>query len=327
MSNAKSKKTYLVCLSTARFFTSLAAILWVGLIMSCSDSNFAGDGTMKKSTDGAPNKGDSDIVAAADGSVTEKFKGALTEKAAAVDIVFAMDTSGSMNTEKTRLQTNMATFITTLKEKAKALDFKIIMIGLGFQFPAGDDRLSLVNTKVNSNDALTVLTKYISGAGASSLRAKANKHIIVVTDDNAHGTTSSVFQSFTTGNAMMKDKTFVHGLIGLKGGSNNAWCSIAAVGAEYQSLAAATKGTVLDLCQEDWTALLNQLAAAIITKESKKEFILTHKPTNSASISVSVNGVSLPSSTWQYDAKNNSLTIVEASAPKETDELVVLYKK
>ena len=233
-----------------------------------------------------------------------------------------------MNTEKTRLETNMATFITTLKEKAKALDFKIIMIGKNFKFPAADDQISLVNTMVNSSDALKVLKEYISSAaGTSSLRAQANKHIVVVTDDNAKGTNSSVFQSFTTGNTMMKDKTFVHGLIGLKGGSNNAWCSIAAVGAEYQSLAAATKGTVLDLCQEDWTALLNQLAAAIITKESKKEFILTHKPTNSASISVSVNGVSLPSSTWQYDAKNNSLTIVEASAPKETDELVVIYKK
>ena len=369
MRNAKNDRTSRVLIDTWRFLTSLAAILSIGLMASCSDSNFASTGSKAQSNDakgkgkadalgrdgdggkgtdgtdgndgdnggkgggkvatveGTANIGEVFIEVAADGTVTESFKGALTEKATAVDIIFAMDTSGSMNSEKTRLQTNMASFITAFREKAKALDFKIIMIGNNFQFPAADDKLSLVNTTVGSNDALSVLRTYISGPGASVLRTETNKHIVVVTDDNARGTTSATFQTYITSSALMKDRTFAHGLIGLKDGSNNTWCDIAAVGTEYQSLATVTKGTILDLCQEDWSALLNQLATAIITKEAKKEFFLTHKPATTDSMSVSVNGTVLPSSSWQYDASKNSLTIAGASAPKETDKMIVIYKK
>jgi hypothetical protein len=113
----------------------------------------------------------------------------------------------------------------------------------------------------------------------------------------------------------------------LVGGRVNDWCSIAAVGTEYKTLATATKGTILDLCQEDWSALLNQLAAAIITKEAKRDFKLTHKPADPLGVKVSVAGVELAASSWQYDPTANTLTIVAASAPKDGEQLTVVYKK
>jgi hypothetical protein len=270
--------------------------------------------------------GDLAIDESSDGSITETMQGSLTTSKAPVDIIFAMDTSGSMNSEKSRLQSNMAVFMGQFRSRAASLDFKVHMIGSNFQFPTPDDKLFLVNQAVGSNDALTVIKNWVTGAGASVLRAQANKHFVVVTDDNATGTTSPMFQSWAATTPMLSGKYIGHGLIGLQRGSVNSWCSIANVGTEYQSLAAATKGKILSLCEENWGGLLETLANAILKKEAKRTFILT-QPALAGSVKVTVGTKALDATMFTYDSVTNAVTINEDEAPTEGARVLISYSK
>ena len=340
-------------------FWRFGILIAIFTAFSCAESNFAGSnlgakkngadakGAEKKSKPGDGGHGDDtvggdgkkggsydpkndselNVDVSDDGTVRESFKGLLTEKSVDLDIVFAMDTSGSMASEKSRLESSMATFMTAFREKAKAVNFKVYMIGKSFSFPTPDANLTLVDTKVSSNNALAIIKGWVTGAGSSLLRPAAAKHVIVVTDDNARGETASTFSSFISSNALLKDHTSVHGMIGLVNGSVNSWCSIAAIGSEYQTLAATTTGRIFDLCQENWDDLLNKLAEAIIVKEAQSEFQLSHAVADPLTLSVRINGTALASEKWQYDPSANKISIQAGSAPTDGDTLEVQYKK
>jgi hypothetical protein len=125
---------------------------------------------------------------------------------------------------------------------------------------------------------------------------------------------------------MLSGKYVSHGLVGLQRGNVNSWCNIANIGTEYQTLAAATKGKILSLCEENWGGLLETLANAILKREAKRTFILS-KPALAGSVKVTVGTKALDATMFAYDSVTNAVTINEAEAPAEGARVLISYSK
>lgn len=266
-----------------------------------------------------------------DGTLTEKFVGSLTKLEGGSDIVFAVDTSGSMKTEKTMLEQNMTAFLNKFSQENAKLDYQVYLIGEGFQFPQNlGDKFIPVPRKVNSNDALEILQGFFNGtiAQPKPVRLDTKKQIVVVTDDDARRVTSPAFKTFVDATPALKDKTSMNGFVILPDSKLNSWCTKAAVGSEYITLAAdaATKGTIYDLCTTDWGVLLKGLAEKILREAPKERFALNSVPEKSSEISVLVNGKDVDPSDWSYDKKANTIAFTAETVPEEGDSVAVTFR-
>jgi len=116
----------------------------------------------------------------------------------------------------------------------------------------------------------------------------------------------------------------INGLIGLNTSVRTSWCSIARVGADYQKLAAMEKykGVMLDLCKEDWSSLLTQLAVSIQESVFKNEFVLSRNIDFSKPVQVVVDGLILDPK--EYLLTNNSLSFV-TRIPGQNSQIRIDY--
>ncbi|MBM4254215.1 MAG: hypothetical protein FJ146_19795, partial [Deltaproteobacteria bacterium] len=198
-----------------------------------------------------------------DGRIRLTYKGENQVNVNPVDIVFIVDTSGSMGEERQALEKNLNGFLGQIATSVAKIDYHAWIIASPF-VPSGtmDSKLvEVVPRRVDSNDALTQLNNFVIGtlnpAPATQLRDNSQKQFIVVTDDDARGTLATNIVQLVSATPKLTGKTSVSGVIGLTRGKVSAQCSIANVGTQYQELAAnpATKGTILDLCSDDWSKL------------------------------------------------------------------------
>jgi hypothetical protein len=264
-------------------------------------------------------------------SIREVFVGEVATVNRVVDIIFAMDTSGSMDQEKANLEANMSTFIQTFETGAKAVDYKVFMIGAGFKFPTGSEDIITVNQKVESNDALAILQRFFEGTipSPSPLRDEAIKQIVVITDDDAIGVTSTMFKDYIQANPSLKDKTSVNGFVGLPTSAQGqgTGCALAAIGNEYITLGTDPEvgGLIQDLCVQDWGDLLKDLANKIIKQTSKGSFPLEAPADSSQEVVVSVDGAVLSAEQVTYDPDQNVILFTPGNEPPEGAEIVVIY--
>jgi hypothetical protein len=262
-----------------------------------------------------------------------------------VDIVFALDTSGSMDQERVALQQRLPDFVKKLEAAGKDLDYRVWMIAQGFTFPTVDGtKMEIVNVEVGSNNALARLTDFVSGTGSAAgkvrtkLRDVSHKHFVVITDDNANGTVATDFISLATTNPSLKDRTSFNGVIGLTrgAGAGVANCEIANVGEQYQILAgekslpsgqkSPLKGLIQDLCAADWTTkLVDALAAKVIRESLRLEFPLPDDARGSSNLAVKIAGKDIPPSGFSYDTARNAIVFTNSTAPKPGEELIVRY--
>lgn len=265
-------------------------------------------------------------------SIREVFVGEVAFVNRMVDIIFAMDTSGSMDQEKVNLEANMSKFIQTFETGAKGVDYKVFMIGAGFNFPTGSEDVIRIDRKVDSNDALAILQGFFAGtiSSPSPLRESAIKQIVVITDDDAKGVTSAAFKDYIQSNPILKDKTSVNGFVGLPTSAQGqgAGCNLAAVGDEYITLGADPEvgGLIQDLCVQDWGRLLKDLADKIIKQTSKGSFPLEMPADPSQELVVSVDGAILGAEQVTYDPDQNMILFTPGNEPPEGAEIVVIYK-
>ncbi len=265
-----------------------------------------------------------------DGRVKLTFVGESQTKVSPVDIVIALDTSGSMNEERAALEQNLNGFLAQIAKTAGNVDYMAWILARPFNLTSNtDSKVEVVPTKVSSNDALMKLRDFVTGAGGSSrpLRDQSQKQFIIISDDNARRVVANDFIGLVASTPKLTGKTSVSGIIGLKPGAVQTGCNIAAVGTEYQILAAAptTRGIILDLCSNNWSQLLGVLAQKIATDTLRRDFPLSTAAKPAIGLNVSIAGIEIAAESYTYDTKTRTLSISPDKAPKSGQELVVIY--
>jgi hypothetical protein len=262
-------------------------------------------------------------------SITVTFVGESRATARAVDIVFALDSSGSMSDEKMSLEANMSQFIATFAAAVTDVDYQIYMIGENFRFPEESDKVIKVDREIDSHDVLKELLRFFDGKlrNPKPLRADAFKEIVVITDDDAWGVLSHDFKSYVERTAALRGKTSFNGFVGLSKGQKSDTCDIDHAGAEYMKLAADPQlgGLMQDLCEQDWSRLLRQLADKIIKPTGRAEFELDQPADASKAVVVRVDGDVYDERHVTFDAAKNLIIFKPAYVPKDGAEIVVTY--
>lgn len=207
-----------------------------------------------------------------------------------VDIIWAVDTSGSMSEEIAQIKANInAQFASILA--ASGLDYQVIMIadrGLGtYQVCAapplggpncGDNPplyRSIDQTVASTNSLSLLLSTYDSTNAALNwakyLRQSAVKIFIEVTDDNSSLAGTSFDAQLLAkapagmfGTAAARNYVF-HSIIGVTAGNPNTKCPSAVnIGAQYQVLSNLTGGLMLPVCASDYSPIFQQIANGIV---------------------------------------------------------------
>ena len=243
-----------------------------------------------------------------------------------VDIIFAVDTSGSMNQEKKMLEDLMGKFINDLSGTPFPLNFQVFMLGNQFNFPMeveNDPRFEIVPQRVGSFDGLQRAAELLNGFYPTNLtlRDNAYKELIIISDDNARGVTAENFISF-----LPSREITVHGLVGFNKGldANQTWCNIARVGEDYEKLAQATNGILHNLCDADWQPLFERLIDRMIRRLINDEYKLKYLPANPENILVRMRGQRSPLP-FSYKSETNSIVFDQGVFPIPGEKIEIKY--
>ena len=260
---------------------ALGHILGIAILLTtlgCGGTEFAGQSLTRQPSTAKPagaNPNSADSLADTNipeqlnpqSKVSETFNLSMAPGSEAVDIVFLVDTSGSMSQEKRRLEQTMEGFIDTFLAKQSGLNYRLFLVGEDFRFPQGiskNPRVDVVNTEIDSTDALEIAVALMNNSvrrQTLQTRANAQKELIVISDDNARG--GSIDQ---IAEVIDQGSLRLNAITGVKAAGNGLGCRIAKVGKAYIELARrSTKpGLVQDLCDDDWGKLLTNLGGTII---------------------------------------------------------------
>lgn len=201
------------------------------------------------------------------------------EAFAPVDIIWIVDTSGSMSDEAERVQMNMQSFAEAIG--AVGIDWHVVMISTQdfVSVPASladDPRYLLIDRAVNSNESLMALISEFPNY-SDHLRRNALTHFVSVTDDES----SLGWMEFQTEMRSRLGRNFVFHTISSEVAGPPSFmypdgqpCSTgggfppegaAAPGVQYRELAMATGGRIFSICTpaDEWTDLFVSLTAAI----------------------------------------------------------------
>ncbi len=244
------------------------------------------------------------------------------------DIMFLVDTSGSMSQEKQYLENAIAAFMNDFVNLDLPMH-QVYMVGQDFRFPETVKDLpnfSTVNARINSTDALYKFLDIVDGDISLDLplRADAPKEVIVVTDDNSALSATAFLDQLSARNI---NNVSVSGLVGLKAGVNTPTCTIASVGTVYQQLAVTPdkKGLIQDVCNNNWNALLKNLAKYIISKILQTNYKLDKVVASEENIEVKVDGQLLDRKQYEIDKDKNEIVFSPDYAPKEGVPFSVSY--
>ncbi|HJL16384.1 MAG TPA: VWA domain-containing protein [Sandaracinaceae bacterium LLY-WYZ-13_1] len=201
------------------------------------------------------------------------------EAFAPVDIIWVVDTSGSMSNEAERVQENMQSFAEAIG--MVGIDWHVVMIStqdyVNVPEPlAIDDRYLLIDRPVSSNEPLqALLDEYPSYA--DHLRSSAVTHFVAVTDDES----DLEWMEFRSRMLSNLGRSFVFHTISseVAGPPNFMYpegqpCQTssgfppegaAEPGVQYWELASATGGRTFSICtpSSEWESLFDSLTAAI----------------------------------------------------------------
>jgi hypothetical protein len=261
---------------------------------------------------------------------TQEFNVDVTSVKRPVDLIFAVDTSGSMKEEKDKVAQNIQALTKTFAQLGNDLDYKMWFVGGDLEKNLlNTSKVTFVKTSVGSTNALNVLNNMFTGkiANSAPLREKAHKAIIVISDDNAREGVLD-FKKTITENAMFKDKTSFFGFVWIDNVSKTTpTCTRANHGQVYIDLAnaPATRGTIYDLCTPDWTILFQDLGTKIVTKTLVLEYPLSKVVDTRSPLSVYVDGSQIESNRYRYDGTKNSLIFNEGKAPAPGTKITVKY--
>ena len=207
------------------------------------------------------------------------------------DIIFAIDSSTSMNEEIAFVQTNMNAFSQQIS--ASGVDVHVILLAdetgmrpvcigapLGSGTCPGDSKLpnyAHIPVPVGSHDALDQIIDTFP-MWRQHLRPEATKSFVVVTDDDAPvtmgmgmGFPGAMAPRIVTAQAFVDEVATLDPTLFAQWSMNGVYCftdcqpTAAAVGQVYIDLVARTMGVGGDLCLQDFQPVFDRLAEQIIT--------------------------------------------------------------
>jgi hypothetical protein len=188
-----------------------------------------------------------------------------------VDIIIAVDTSGSMSQEAAAVQNNLNNFANFIS--SAAIDYHVILIAnnslcvaepLGGPNCTDGNDFKHVKQAVYSTDALDKIIDTYSQY-QDFLRPLAQTHFIVVTDDNSWESAQWFLQQSDGLSSPGYSKPFVfHSVVGT-GPEPNVGCPTAASeGTVYLELSQATGGAIFPICTSQWASVYEQIAEVVV---------------------------------------------------------------
>ena len=256
-----------------------------------------------------------------------------------VDFVMAIDNSGSMDDTLARVEANLAAFSARLAEAN--IDYHFVLVserGTNRNEPdvcvptpmagpncSDNNRFRHLDERVGSHSAFQDLMDCVdecddfNGPGYGEfLRDGSLLQVIVVTDDESDISWGNFQGEYA---ARLGRPDFVlNGVFGLQNGG-----CVANVGRQYIAGAEATGGAQLDICSNDWGAVLEVLLDTTVT-QLQRAFVLGRVPDpNSIDVYQFDAGVETPLDGWEYDPANNAIVFSEDAAPEAGTQIVVRY--
>lgn len=196
--------------------------------------------------------------------------GEATATGGGVDIIWFIDTSGSMSQETAWVQQNLNNFAGYIG--AQNLDYRVIMIGaasvcvappLGGPGCTDGPRYKHVSETVGSTNGLEkVISTYPKWQ--SFLRPDTTKNFIAVTDDNSRKDAAwfnAELAKLT--NPGFKDGFVFHSIVAYGNLPSKGCVTGARIGQVYLDLTAQTKGVKFPVCDQDWQSIFDQLAKSV----------------------------------------------------------------
>ena len=263
---------------------------------------------------------------------TDKFTGGVSDGYAPVDITFVVDTSGSMVDEQAKLEKNMATFIDNFLQLSSKIDYQVFFVGKGFKFPDvvnSNSKVSLVDQYVGSFDALVRSVQFLKKEITGDLQPRENalQSLIFITDDESTYMSAAEFKQEIE--ALNYVSVQVNGFVGLPTSQTTQTCKVEKVGQQYINISKMPEfqGLIQDLCTDNWTPMLDDLAKSILQKVKTNAFKLTSSPDLSEGFKVFVSGQLIPESGYTYNANSNSIVFKKNYEPSAGAQIKIIYFK
>jgi len=268
---------------------SVGVLVCLGLVGGCGPTGSGG-----VDSGGGPGEVDSSVgpgsvdartnVTDAAACVTES--NVAEEATAPVDIIWVVDSSGSMNDETTAVQNALNSFSQFIA--GESIDYRVILIGSASDMSVppplgGSAEFMHVNMSIGSSDALEKIIQTYS-SWQSFLRPNALVHFVVVTDDESdinHGQFDSMLGALS-GPGFPNGYTF-HSICseevpivlppplppipGPCSGGLGAG-GAAAPGHTYINMSSSTGGVWRSICESNWDPIFTAVAQAVAVTTS-----------------------------------------------------------
>lgn len=194
---------------------------------------------------------------------------------APADIIWVIDSSGSMRQEATAVQNNINDFAADIF--SSGVDYHVVVMTdptfVSVPAPLGVDTAHylFVNRPITSNAPLQeLLDQY--GHYSGFLRASAVTHIVVVTDDNSELPAADFQEAMEdrlgktfTFHAIASEDAYHDCALGIcDPGCSGENGDASDIGAEYYALADATGGEQFSICTSDWSGLFATLRDVVV---------------------------------------------------------------
>ncbi len=260
-----------------------------------------------------------------------------------LDIIFAVDQSGSMDDDANTMAGSLDDFINGVSAVNGDWRVGVVTFDDGCFNPfAGGAAWFDATTPNYVNDFATAVTlgdqgnpnnddterlftlvgrallnTGAGGCNAGFLRPGGYLHIILVSDEEEQSTdppwndvqaTLAAYTSYVGGDPSLLKVSTVANLS--QCGSGNP-PNFILTGFRYQALALATGGLVFDICTGDWGTQMANLG----NSTASNRFIALSRFPDPTTITVSIDGNLLPASAWTYDATSNAVTLVTPASP------------
>jgi hypothetical protein len=331
---------------------AISLVFMLGLT-ACNKSGFSGNSASDSGAAASELNGNVDDAFSGPNAVTDTITISRN-----VDLVIALDSSGSMDEERAAVSANLNKLIVALQKGS--LDPRVHLIagreeeddddeapvmGSVFNFPPDVDasKVALIAQEIGSHDALGHVGQVLSGAYAAryqnvqgmamnpplALRPDAKLEILVISDDNGlngrGGLNTMTGNTATDFDPMNKWKATVSGVVGTPTSMQVAGvCEIAAIGQEYITLAGKTGGSILDICSPDWTMIIDRFTKDVLKRS--QSILLSKEPLNPDKLQVTLGGKLLSPEMWTYDPATRLVTLASTVILSPGQELKVNYE-
>ncbi len=247
-----------------------------------------------------------------------------------IDILWVIDTSGSMNIHNTRLLLGIESMINVLNTLPISTQWRLAIMSADAtktdteaQFPLtlGSDVVDATNMFNSMNtggyeEGFDASYEYIVNNPYSNtwMRNDAALLIVFVSDEPEQSSGFADGADYVNWlNSLGRPQVFVASIVNLIPADSICNGSMSNVGTDYIDAANLLSGVVVDICSDDWSPGVTDAANQL---EPVLERELTHTPIPE-SIAVFVDGQVYDNSLWYYDSSINSVIFTDVDAAGE----------